>query len=65
MATAIDQYGETAESILGSALTGAVMVLFVNRDTGTWTLLTQRGDQLCIVDMGSGLKAVKPKGQDA
>jgi hypothetical protein len=65
-----DDYGEDPE-IIGQTADGVMMVLTLNHETGSWTILEQRGALLCGVITGEHYKAMpaadepsSPRGQD-
>jgi hypothetical protein len=50
-------YGETPQAT-GEAADGAVMALYANEETGTWTLLVVTVGQACLVASGGGFVRV-------
>lgn len=60
-----EKYGEQIQ-VIGEAVEGRQIVLFANRDTGTWTIMEMTGRAACYVSSGHGVWfAEAPEGDPA
>lgn len=55
-----DQYGETPHQI-GVSTFGHILLLFTNNETGTWTIIARRPNNLgCMMDAGDRFGGIAP-----